>query len=195
MDRFVKRVLRRNEAYFGEARKRPLHAPHPQSLPLRGGGTRSVTERCAAAQAPSAQAGTLRQAFGAVTPLRRSAPAPLKGSLPSQATGPKPPLEGRWHAKRDGEVCRRAAAAARKRPSAHADALRQTFGAVTPLSQPTADSSPQGEPSLSADGAPKPPLEGRWHGEAVTERCAARRAAARQRLLHTLQLCGKPSVR
>ena len=28
---------------------------------------------------------------------------------------PKPPLEGRWHAKRDGEVCRRIAAAARQR--------------------------------------------------------------------------------
>ena len=33
------------------------------------------------ASAPSAHAGTLRETFGAVTPLRRSAPAPLKGSL------------------------------------------------------------------------------------------------------------------
>ena len=45
-----------------------------QSLPLRGGGTRSVTERCAAQRAaarqrPCAHAGALRQAFGAVTPL------------------------------------------------------------------------------------------------------------------------------
>ena len=41
------------------------------------------------ASAPSAQAETLREAFGAETPLRRYAPAPLKGSLPSQATHPK----------------------------------------------------------------------------------------------------------
>ena len=269
MDRFVKRVLRRNEAYFGEARKRPLHAPHPPKPPLEGRWHAKrdgeVCRRAAAAarKRPSAHADALRQTFGAVTPLSQptadSSPQgepslsadgapkpPLEGRWHAKRDGevcrraaaaarkrpsahadalrqtfgavtplsqptadsspqgepslsadgaPKPPLEGRWHAKRDGEVCRRAAAAARKRPSAHADALRQTFGAVTPLSQPTADSSPQGEPSLSADGAPKPPLEGRWHGEAVTERCAARRAAARQRLLHTPQLCGKPSVR
>ena len=61
-------------------------------LPLRGGGTRSVTERCAAQRAaarkrPSVHAVTQRQTFGAATPLRRSAPAPLKGSLPSQASG------------------------------------------------------------------------------------------------------------
>ena len=42
---------------------------------------------------------------------------------------------------------------------------------------------------------PKPPLEGRWHGEAVTERCAAQSAAARQRPLHTPKLCGKLLVR
>src|SRR5699024_2106214 len=45
---------------------------------------------------------TLREAFSAAAPLRRRTPKPL--------------LEERWHAKRDGEVCRRAAAAARKRP-------------------------------------------------------------------------------
>ena len=33
------------------------------------------------AEAPLAHAETLREAIGAVTPLRRSAPAPLKGSL------------------------------------------------------------------------------------------------------------------
>ena len=37
--------------------------------------------------------------------------------FPAHATHPpKPLLEERWHAKRDGEVCRRAAAAARQRP-------------------------------------------------------------------------------
>ena len=54
----------------------------------------------------------------------------------------KPLLEERWHAQRDGEVCRRAAAAARKRPSAHAETLRQTFGAVTPLSHGCAMTAP-----------------------------------------------------
>ena len=77
---------------------------------------------------------------------------PLRGAFPLRWRTPKPLLEERWHAKRDGEVCRRAAAAARKRPDAQADALREVFGAVTPLSQPAADSSPQGEPLSQASG-------------------------------------------
>ena len=44
------------------------------------------------AEAPSAHADALRQTFGAATPLRRSAPAPLKGSLPSQTSGPVAPV-------------------------------------------------------------------------------------------------------
>ena len=58
---------------------------------------------------------------------------------------PKPLLEERWHAQRDGEVCRPLGGGA-SAPSAQAETLRLTFGAVTPLSQPSADSSPQGEP-------------------------------------------------
>src|SRR5699024_2165181 len=57
-------------------------------------------------------------------------------------------------------------------PSANADALREAFGAVTPLSQPTADSSPQGEPSLSGD-APQSLSLRRGGTRSVTERCAA----------------------
>ena len=52
-------------------------------------------------------------------------------------------------------------------PFAHAETLRQTFGAVTPLSQPSADSSPQGEPPLSGDAPSKPLLEGRSEGSAL----------------------------
>ncbi len=40
-------------------------------------------------------------------------------------------------------------------------------------SQALRASSPQGEPFPLRQRVPKPPLEGRWHGEAVTERCAA----------------------
>ena len=48
---------------------------------------------------------------------------------------PKPLLEERWHAQRDGEVCRPSGGGA-SAPFAHAETLQQAFGAVTPLSQP-----------------------------------------------------------
>ena len=53
------------------------------------------------------------------------------------AKRPKPPLEGRWRAKRDGEVLQAVAISI---------SLPKNATAVTPLSQPAADSSPQGEP-------------------------------------------------
>ena len=81
-------------------------------------------------------------------------------------------------------------------PFAHGDTLREAIGAVTPLSQPTADSSPQGEPSLSDDGPQSLPLRGGGAPEGrdgeVCRRCAA---AARQRPLHRVKPCSKLSVR
>src|SRR5699024_8664214 len=68
------------------------------------------------------------------------ASSPQGEPLPSQTTSPKPPLEGRWHAKRDGEVCRRIAAAARKRP----------LHTPKPCGKLSADGSPQGEPFSQA---------------------------------------------
>ena len=55
------------------------------------------------------------EAYNPSVSLRLTAPF-TQGSLPAQTTSPKPLLEERWHAKRDGEVCRRVAAAARQRP-------------------------------------------------------------------------------
>ena len=111
-----------------------LSGTGPQSLPWRGGGTRSVTERCAAAQ-------------------RR----------------------------------RRASALCTRRNPAGSFWCGNT-------SQALRASSPQGEPALSGTGPQSLP----WRGggtRSVTERCAAPRAAARQRPLRTPGPCGKPSVR
>ena len=69
-------------------------------------------------------------------------------------------------------------------PSAHAEALRQAFGAVTPLSQPAADSSPQGEPALSGDAPLSLPLRG-GGTRSVTERCAAAKRRRRVSALCT----------
>ena len=58
--------------------------------------------------------------------------------VPRRPHRQKPLLEERWHAKRDGEVCRRAAAAARKRTPAfvacHDGASDVVAGAVYPNS-------------------------------------------------------------
>ena len=104
----------------------PSQATHPQSLPLRGGGAPEgrdgeVCRRCAAAarqrplhrMKPCSKL-SVRQHLS--VSLRE--PAPLKGSLPSQATHPQSlPLRGGGAPEgRDGEVCRRCAAAARQRP-------------------------------------------------------------------------------
>ena len=145
------------------------------------------------AEAPLAHAETLREAIGAVTPLRRSAPAPLKGSLFLRRRASKPPLEGRWHAKRDGEVCRPEGGGA-EAPSAHAENLREAIGAATPLRR-SAPAPLKGSLCPLRRRTLKPLLEGRWHAKRDGEVCRRAAAAARKRPLHTPRLCGKPSAR
>ena len=70
-------------------------------------------------------------AYNPSVSLRLTAPL-TQGSLFLRRRASKPPLEGRWHAKRDGEVCRPEGGGA-EAPLAHAEALREAIGAVTPL--------------------------------------------------------------
>ena len=109
-----------------------------QSLSLRRGGTRSVTERCAAQRA-AARERLLRKPKLCGKPLVRqhlsgaSRQLPSRGAFPLRRRSPKPLLEERWHAK----PCRRGvpprSGGGAKAPSAHAETLWEAFGAVTPL--------------------------------------------------------------
>ena len=112
----------------------------PQSLSLRRGGTASaVTERCAAAQRrrrgsalthrpkPCGKSSARQHLSGASRQL------PSRGAFPLRQRAPKPLLEERWHGEAVTERCAARRAAARKRPYAQAETLRQTFGALTPL--------------------------------------------------------------
>ena len=118
---------------------------------------------------------------------------PSRGAFPLRRRSPKPLLEERWHAKRDGEVCRRAAAAARQRPLHRPKpcgklSVRQHLSGA-PRQLPSRGAFPLRRRS------PKPLLEERWHAKRDGEVCRRNAAAARKRPLHRPRPCGKPSVR
>ena len=129
-------------------------------------GRRPQTQLCGDALIPCAAAQGI---FVVVTMIHRmrngrgerySTAAHPKAS-PLRRRTPKPLLEERWHGEAVTERCAAHRAAARQRPSAHAETLQQTFGAATPLSLASRASSPQGEPSLSGDG----PQSLFWRGD------------------------------
>ena len=93
-------------------------------------------------------------------------------------------------------VTERCAAAQRRRRGSAFCTRRNPAGSFRcgNTSQALRASSPQGEPSLSRTRPQSLSLR-RGGTRSVTERCAAQRAAARQRPLHTPKPCGKPSVR
>ena len=138
------------------------------SLPLRGGGTRSVTERCCR-QLRFPQASPQRTA---ATPLSQPAAASSPQGEPFWCTAVrrpprkrnrwalhrlKPPLEGRWHGEAMTERCEELAEQTR---------LVHRAGAATPLSLASRASSPQGEP-FWCTAVRRPPLK----GSLFTARC------------------------
>ena len=98
---------------------------------------------------------------GNTSQSRFASQLPSRGAFPLRRRTPKPLLEERWHGEAVTERCAAHRAAARQRPSAHAETLQQTFGAATPLSLASRASSPQGEPPLSGDG----PQSLFWRGD------------------------------
>ena len=126
----------------------------------------AVTERCAAAQRRRRvsalctrrnPAGSLRCGNTSQSWLRHASSPRGEPALSGDALLSLPLRGGGTPEGRDGEVCRRTAAAARQRPSAHAETLRQTFGAVTPLSHGLRHaSSPRGEPFPQASSPVRP---------------------------------------
>ena len=155
-------------------------AAHPPS-PARRRVSASCTGRDPAANLRCGN--TSQSAYGCQLPSR--------GAFPLRRRAPKPPLEGRWHAKRDGEVCRPQGGGA-SAPSAQTETLRNLSvrqhlsGAPRQLPSRGAFVSGDAPPSLSLRGGGT---------RSVTERCAARRAAARERPLRRPKPCGKSSVR
>src|SRR5699024_9643944 len=128
---------------------------------------------------PYAQAETLRQAFGAVTPLSQpTADSSPQGEPSLSGNGPQSLSLRRGGTRSVTERCAARRAAARKRPYAQAETLRQAFGAVTPLRR-FAPAPLKGSLSLSGNGPQSLSLRRGGTASAVTERCAARRAAAR----------------
>ena len=93
----------------------PLHTfPAALSHQLSASFFDSLGRRSVARQAPCRYI----NGFSLVGADAHIGPLGCVSVVPRRPYRQKPLLEERWHAKRDGEVCRRAAAAARKRPPA-----------------------------------------------------------------------------